>query len=326
MTGPERRGEFELIARYFAPLASGEAGAFGLLDDAAVIAHGPGREIVVTTDAVVGGIHFIGDEPARDIARKALRVNLSDLAAMGAVPRAYSLALALPDDVGDAWVADFAAGLGDDQAAFGVGLIGGDTVATTGPPVAVITAYGECDEGRAIRRAGARPGDRLYLSGTVGDAAFGLRVLRGELTVEGGEALVARYRLPEPRTALGPRLTGLANAMIDVSDGLVADLGHIAAASGVGAIVRAGELPLSPAVQGLAAADPGHLVAAITGGDDYELLFAAPVGRGGEVAALAAELDIAITEIGDIEREPGVRVVDAGGGTIAVGDGGYRHF
>ena len=258
MSAPDRHGEFELIARYFAPLASSEAGAFGLLDDAAVIAHGPGREIVVTTDALVGGIHFIGDEPARDIARKALRVNLSDLAAMGAVPRAYSLALALPDDVGEAWVADFAAGLGDDQAVYEIGLIGGDTVATTGPPVVSITAYGECDAGRAVRRAGARPGDRLYLSGTVGDAAFGLRVLKGELVVDGGEGLVARYRLPAPRSTLGPRLVGLATAMIDVSDGLVADLGHIAAASGVGAILRAGAVPLSPVGQGLAAADPGH--------------------------------------------------------------------
>jgi len=326
MSGPDRRGEFELIARYFAPLASGEAGAFGLLDDAAVIAHGPGREIVVTTDALVGGIHFIGDEPARDIARKALRVNLSDLAAMGAVPRAYSLALALPDTVDDDWVADFAAGLGDDQAAFGLGLIGGDTVATTGPPMVSITAYGECAAGRAIRRAGARAGDRLYVSGTIGDAAFGLRVLQGALAVDGGEGLAARYRLPAPRTALGPRLAGLATAMIDVSDGLVADLGHIAAASGVGATIRAGAVPLSPPVRALAAADSGHLVTAIIGGDDYELLFTAPADREGAVAALAAELDIAITGIGEIERETGVRVADANGRPVAIGDGGYRHF
>jgi thiamine-monophosphate kinase len=326
MSSPDRRGEFELIARYFAPLASGEAGAFGLLDDAAVIAHGPGREIVVTTDALVGGIHFIGDESARDIARKALRVNLSDLAAMGAVPRAYSLALALPDTVDDDWVADFSAGLGDDQATFGIGLIGGDTVATTGPAVVAITAYGECERGRAIRRAGARPGDRLYVSGTIGDAAFGLGVLKGALAVDGGEGLAARYRLPEPRTALGPRLVDLANAMIDVSDGLVADLGHIVAASAVGATVRAGAVPLSPAGQGLVVADPCHLAAAITGGDDYELLFAVSAGRDGEVAALAAELGIAITAIGEIEREAGVRVVGDDGRPIIVGDGGYRHF
>jgi thiamine-monophosphate kinase len=326
MSGPERHGEFELIARYFAPLAAGDAGAFGLLDDAAVIAHGPGQEIVVTTDALVGGIHFFGDEPARDIARKALRVNLSDLAAMGAVPRSYSLALALPGDASEDWIADFAAGLGDDQAAFGVCLIGGDTVATTGPPVVAVTAYGECDAGRAIRRAGARPGDRLYLSGTVGDAAFGLRVLEGTLAVDDGNSLVARYRLPMPRTTLGPRLVGLATAMIDVSDGLVADLGHVAAASEVGATVGVGALPLSPTGQVLVAVDPVHLVTAITGGDDYELLFAAPAGREREVAALAEELDIAVTAIGEIEREPGIRVVDVDGRPIAVGAGGYRHF
>ncbi len=322
----DRRDEFGLIARYFAPLAAAEAGAFGLLDDAAVITHEPGHQIVVTTDALVGGVHFIGDEPARDIARKALRVNLSDLAAMAAVPRAYSLALALPDEVAEDWVADFAAGLGEDQAVFGIDLIGGDTVATPGPLVVAITAHGQCKEGRAVRRAGARPGDRIYVSGTIGDAALGLRVLRGALVVDDGEMLTARYRLPEPRTTLGPRLAGIATAMIDVSDGLVADLGHIAVASDVGATIRADAIPLSRVVRRLVAADPAHLITAMTGGDDYELLFTAPDDRGGEIAGLAAELDISLSDIGEIGRNQGVRVVAADGETISTGAGGYRHF
>ncbi|HVO88607.1 MAG TPA: thiamine-phosphate kinase, partial [Casimicrobiaceae bacterium] len=240
--------EFELIARHFAPLARGFPGAFGLLDDAAVVAAGQGRELVVKTDAIVGGIHFFNDDAPDLIARKALRVNLSDLAAKGAVPRAYLLDLMLPTSVSDEWVAAFAGGLAHDQRQFGVHLIGGDTDSTPGPVAIAITALGEIETGRIIRRSGAHAGDTVFVTGTIGDAVLGLQLLQGALTnvhAEKAAFLVDRYRLPQPRTTVGPRLIGIASAAIDVSDGLVADLGHVCETSELCAVVDADKLPLS---------------------------------------------------------------------------------
>ena len=313
--------EFDLIARHFAPLARGEAGALGLTDDAALVEVAAGRRLVVTKDMVVAGVHFLADDPADLVARKLLRVNLSDLAAMGAAPRAYLLAIALPRDTDDGWIASFAAGLGADQAAFGVHLIGGDTVATDGPMTASITALGEVDADHVLRRAGARPGDTVYVSGTLGDAALGLRVLRGELTTRDGDArdtLIDRYRLPRPRVDLGRRLIGLASAAIDISDGLVADLGHVCAASGVGAEVEAARVPLSSAVRAVLATDPTLITGVLTGGDDYELLFTAR-----SIDALPADPPIAA--IGRITDGSGVRVLDDEGVPMTFPSAGYRH-
>jgi thiamine-monophosphate kinase len=320
-------GEFGRIRRYFAPLAG--PGGLGLKDDAALIDCPPGRRIVATVDAMVCGVHYLPDDPPDLVARKLLRVNLSDLAAMGAVPKWYLLTTALPAELGDEWVARFATGLAEDQTNYGIALLGGDSVATPGPAVLSLTALGEVAAGAEIRRSGAQPGDRIWVSGTIGDAALGLAVLRGghgELTAQHRAALAARFRLPEPRVGLGPRLAGLAHAMADVSDGLLADLGHICGASGVAATVRAEALPLSPAAAQVAAAEPGLRVRLAGAGDDYELLFAAPPEAAAALAALGAELGLRLTEIGSVEAGAGVRLLDAAGREIAVAATGYTHF
>jgi thiamine-monophosphate kinase len=322
-----RIGEFERIRRFFAPLAG--PGGLELRDDAALVECGAGRRLVVTADAIVAGVHYLPDDPPDRVARKLLRVNLSDLAAMAARPLSYLLTTALPAELGADWLAGFARGLAADQARFGVALLGGDSVATRGPAVLSLTALGEVAEGAEIRRSGARAGERVWVSGTIGDAFLGLAVRRGAhrgLSDAQRAALVARFQLPEPRTELGPRLAGLARAMIDVSDGLVADLGHICETSGVGAVVALAALPLSPAARLLVAADPDLLPRLACGGDDYELLFTAPEAAEPRLAALSAELGLPLTAIGRIESGAGVRLVDREGRQVAVESGGYRHF
>ena len=321
--------EFSLIAELFAPLARGAPEAFGLTDDAAVVEVPPGRRLVVTTDMVVAGGHFLADDPPAMVARKLLRVNLSDLAAMGAAPRAYLLALAVPRGTKEGWLEDFAAGLAEDQEKYAIHLIGGDIIATDGPLVASLTALGEVSDGGEVLRTGARPGDLVFVSGTLGDAALGLRTLRGELAgvdAAGRAALVDRYRLPQPRLALGARLSGTAHAAIDVSDGLVADLGHICECSKVGAEVEAERLPLSPAAQAALDADRSLRSVVLTGGDDYEIAFTAGPEAAGQVAELAAALALPLTQIGRITVGAEVRVVDDAGADVVLGARGYRHF
>ena len=320
-------GEFGRIARFFAPLAG--PGGLGLKDDAALVDCPSGHRLVVTVDAIVEGVHYLASDPADRVARKLLRVNLSDLAAKGARPRHYLLVTALPERLGDDWVELFAAGLGEDQRRFGVDLLGGDSVATTGPAVLSLTALGEVAAGAEIRRGGAQPGDRIWVSGTIGDAFLGLAVLRGghaDLAADDRAALAARFQLPEPRVALGPRLIGIAHAMCDVSDGLVADLGHICEVSGVAARVDLPSLPLSPAARRIVDAEPGVAARLATAGDDYELLFTAPMSATEAIEQLAVELGLALTAIGVIEHGAGVRLVDAAGNRVAVGAAGYRHF
>jgi thiamine-monophosphate kinase len=320
-------GEFERIARFFAPLAAPEG--LGLLDDVAIIPGPPGEQYVLKTDAIVEGVHFLPDDPADQVAQKLLRVNLSDLAGKGAVPVGYLLTTALPRERDEAWLERFAQGLARDQREFGIGLLGGDSVATTGPVTLSVAAVGRVRAGETVLRRGARPGDIVYVSGTLGDGALGLGALRGRLPELGAAErsfLADRYRLPRPRLRLGQRLVGTARAMMDISDGLVADLGHICEASGVAAVVEAGRLPLSPAARAAIAADPSRLMAALAGGDDYELLFTAPAEAAAGIAAIAAETAVPVTAIGRIEPGQGVGVVDSKGTPIAVTDAGYRHF
>jgi len=331
---PSLPGEFELIARYFAPLASGFPGAYGLLDDAAVIAPPPGHELVAKTDAIVGDVHFLSDDPADLIARKALRVNLSDLAAKGAVPRAYLLDIMLPKTVSESWIAAFARGLAQDQSEYGVHLIGGDTDSTPGPIAIAVTVLGDIPTGRMLRRNGARAGDTIFVTGTIGDAALGIEVLRGafpSLDAKAAAFLVDRYRLPLPRVTLGPRLVGLANAAIDVSDGLVADLQHICEVSGLVAVVEAPRVPLSAAARAALAVRPERIADVLTGGDDYEIVFTAPPAATKELTELSQALDVPIVAIGRMQApstgtRDRVTVLDHTGKPLALHRGGWAHF
>lgn len=327
-------GEFELIARYFTPLAKGFPGAFGLLDDAAVIAPPPGHELVAKTDAIVGGVHFLDDDPPDLIARKALRVNLSDLAAKGAVPRAYMLDIMLPKTVTEEWIAAFARGLADDQHEYGVHLIGGDTDSTPGPVSIAIMAFGDVAAGRMLRRSGACAGDTVFVTGTIGDAALGLMVLHGELKnleTKTAEVLVDRYRLPRPRVRLGPRLIGTANAALDISDGLLADLGHLCEASELAAVIEAGRVPLSTAARAVLATHSGQITTVLTGGDDYEILFTAPPEAVNELAELSRTLDVPITAIGRMQspsvgKRNLITVLDESGKPLIFDRRGWTHF
>ena len=274
-------------------------------------------------------MHYLTDDPPDLVARKLLRVNLSDLAAMGARPLHYLLTTALPAELGAGWVASFASGLAEDQRRFGIDLLGGDSVATPGPAALSLTAIGEVAAGMEIRRNGARAGDLVWVSGTIGDAFLGLDVLRGaypELAPEYRAGLIGRFQIPDPRVELGPRLSGIAHAMIDISDGLIADLGHICETSHVAAVVELESLPLSPAAGVIVDGVPGLRTRLASGGDDYELLFTAPVGSTKAIDDLSSLLDLPITRIGRIELGDGVRVVDAEGRTLQIAEPGYRHF
>lgn len=323
----ERLGEFEFIARLLRPLASGVPGAEQLGDDTAHLSPAAGHEIVVTTDALVCGVHFLAHHPPDLIARKALRVNVSDLAAAGARPWTYQLALALSGDIDDAWLTAFCDGLAFDQREYGIDLTGGDTVSTPGPLTIMVTALGLVPTGQSLRRIGAKPGDAVFVSGTIGDGALGLRASKGELEGASGAdvaALAARYLLPQPRATLGPRLRGIATACMDVSDGLVGDLAHICARSRVRAVIDVERVPLSAAAGRAAARDASLLEFAITGGDDYELLFTASPSQREALATLAKESNVPITEIGRIDSGEGVEVMRAGS-KLTLERASYRH-
>ena len=311
--------EFTLIARHFAPLA-GDAG-LGLLDDAAVLMPPADRELVVTADAMVGGVHFPPDDPARMIGQKLLRVNLSDLAAMGAVPLGYLLTVSAPRTTPEAWFAAFAAGLAADQATYGVQLLGGDTTSTPGPITLSVTLLGHVAPGQAWRRSGARAGDGLWVTGTIGDGVLGLAAVRGELADPDG-SLAARYRLPQPR--LGLALHGIVSAAMDVSDGLVQDAGHMARASGVALEIETDQVPVSAAGRH---AGPRFVASGVAGGDDYELLLAVPPENERAMLLAAEAAAVPVTRIGRFSAgAPEVTGVRADGSAVELGGGGWSHF
>ncbi|MDJ0895707.1 MAG: thiamine-phosphate kinase [Alphaproteobacteria bacterium] len=333
MKGSQKRAararEFDLIERHFAPLSRAQPGAFDLLDDAAVLQVPPGADLVVTNDTVVAGVHFIGDEPADLVARKLLGMNLSDLAAMGSRPIAYSLSFAIPSDTPEPWIASFAAGLAHVQSECGVTLIGGDSVSTPGPATLGITAYGTVPTGRALLRSGAEAGEHVFVSGTLGDGALGLMAARGALpglTDAARAFLIDRYRVPRPRLELGLKLIGIASAAVDVSDGLVADLGHIALASGVSVTVESPSVPLSEAAREALSINPELIEQVLTGGDDYELAFTAPVDAAPALTELSAALGLPISRIGRVGEGAGVKVLDASGEEIRFTSTGFGHF
>ncbi len=297
---PSRPSEDDLIARYFAPLAAPEG--LGLRDDAALLKPRAGHDLVATADALVAGVHFFADDPPNAIARKALRVNLSDLAAKGAEPLGYLLTLALPDDWREAWLSDFAEGLRADAALYACHLFGGDTVKTPGPLTISITALGEVAAGQMVKRTGIGVGDHLYVTGAIGDAALGLqrRLGRGPALSPADEAYLRdRYLLPQPRLALIPAMRDFASAGMDVSDGFVGDLAKMLRASGVTASVDLARLPLSSAAKAACSASPEYFRIAATGGDDYELLCAVPPARCAAFEDAAARASVALAAVGE---------------------------
>jgi len=329
--GAGASGEDALIARYFRPLAT-DPGAFNLIDDAAIL-KAVGDDIVVTTDAIVEGVHFLSDDPPDTVARKALRVNLSDLAAKGATPAGFVLTLALRA-ADDGWLAPFARGLGEDAAQFGCPLLGGDTVSTPGPLMISITAFGRVPAGKMVYRSGARPGDRVVVTGTIGDAALGLDILKGGAVAAvladdatARQMLVGRYRIPQPRNALATAVRDHASAAMDVSDGLAGDLAKLCAASGVSAAIEAPSVPTSAAAAALLARGAVGIEAIVSGGDDYEILCAIPEGSFEAFAVAAALAGVAVTSIGTVIADTSApRFLDAQGREIALPRLSYSHF
>jgi thiamine-monophosphate kinase len=324
-------GEDSLIARYFKPIAT-DPGAFGLDDDAAIL-KARGEDIVVTTDAIVEGVHFLPDDPPDTIARKALRVNLSDLAAKGALPAGFVLTLALRA-ADDGWLTSFARGLGSDAGLFGCPLLGGDTVSTPGPLTISITAFGRVSPGKMVHRSGARPGDRVVVTGTIGDATLGLEVLRhGASAVALADdaaakaALVGRYRVPQPRNALANAVRDHAGAAMDVSDGLAGDLTKLCAASGVSAVIDAPSIPLSAPVAALLDRGVVGIEAIVSGGDDYEILCAIPESGLDAFVRAAGLAEVAVASIGTVIAGSSVpRFLDARGREIALPRRSWSHF
>ncbi|MGU9978952.1 thiamine-phosphate kinase [Phreatobacter sp. HK31-P] len=329
-----RPSEDDLIARYFAPLATA-AGADGLTDDAAVIPEGEG-DLVVTKDMAIAGVHFFPDDPPDLIAAKALRVNLSDLAAKGAVPTGFLLGLGLPPDWTTDFLAAFAGGLARDIWAYGCPLYGGDTVKVPGPLTISITAFGRAK--RTVRRRGARAGDVICVTGTIGDGALGVIARAAErdpatapawlgaLALEHRRHLVDRYLAPRPRTTLVEAVGRWASAAMDVSDGLAGDLAKMMAASGTGAVVRLADVPLSAAARATLAADTTLRQRIMTGGDDYEILLACAPDGLPELLAAAGHASVPLAIIGEVTVEGGTRFLDAAGAPVSFGSGRYEHF
>lgn len=325
---PPRASEEALIARYFAPLA-GE-GAEGLRDDAARLTPSPGHDLVLTADAIVAGVHYFPDDPPASIAAKALGVNLSDLAAKGAAPRGFLLTLALADDWREDWLAAFADGLGAAAARHGCPLLGGDTVKAGGATLIGVSALGEVPAGTMVRRTTARAGDRICVSGTIGDAALGLR-LRLDPTISlddaARDALVDRYLHPRPRLALASALRRFASAAMDVSDGLAGDLAKMLAGTGLTATVESEAVPLSPAARRALAVRPDLHEVALTGGDDYEILCTVPPDALDAFAAAASEAGVPVRAIGTVAAGAGAPVfLGAQGRPLAFARGSFSHF
>lgn len=329
-----RPSEDELIAAFFAPLAG--PGAFGLRDDAAILAPPPGCDMVLTKDLLIGGVHFFPDDRPEDIARKSLRVNLSDLAAKAAEPRGFLLGLALPEDWTAQWLAAFARGLGEDAAAYGCPLLGGDTVKTPGPLAISVTAIGAVPAGRMIQRTGARAGDLLYVTGTIGDAALGLRLrLDGAADRHWTRAtspraaayLGDRYLLPQPRLVLRDALRAHAHAAMDISDGLAGDLAKMLRLAGMTAEIDAAAVPLSEAAREVFELAPTLIETILTGGDDYEILCAVPPDQGVGFEAAAAAAGLKAHAIG--RALPGAAppvFTDAEGRALVFAKASYQHF
>ncbi len=316
-------GEFDLIRQYF-HFPQGRGVVLGPGDDCALLCPQPGWQLALTSDVLVQGVHFPEEAEPAAVGHKALAVNLSDLAAQGAEPLWVTLGLTLPE-ADAAWLAGFADGFRTLLARQGASLVGGDT--TRGPLAIAITALGQVPVGEALLRSGARAGDLICISGHIGDAGLALMALQGRVSLPPADwqALAPRLHRPEPRVALGRALRGVATACIDVSDGLLADLGHLLQASGVGAELRLGAMPFSPPVQRWLASggDPMTLLGA---GDDYELLFTLPAAARARLPELAAAGGVPLAVIGEVAAAAGIRLFTAEGEAVRVEPAGYDHF
>ena len=324
----DRSGEDRLIARFFEPIAT-HPGALGLSDDAAFIKPPPGCDLVLKTDAIVGGVHFFPEDAARSVASKAFRVNLSDLAAKGARPLGFLLTLALPKDIGDDWLEGFTQGLRGDAVLFACPLFGGDTDRTPGPITISIAMFGSVPEGTMVRRAGAGVGDRVFVSGTVGDATLGLMLRKGKdwkLTEPQRQHLASRYLLPQPRNALAEAVRTHASAAMDISDGLVGDFAKLCRVSAVAADILVPRIPLSDAARAVMAADPVALESALTGGDDYEIVCTVPQAKADGFRAAAKGANVPVTEIGEIKPGEGARFLAADGRALSFKRMSFSHF
>ncbi|KAB2941229.1 MAG: thiamine-phosphate kinase [Hyphomicrobium sp.] len=327
-------GEEALIAEYWAPLAADFPGALGLKDDCAVIATPAGAELIVTTDALIAGVHVLPGEDPCAIAWKALAVNISDLVAKGATPLAYLMSVALPDAPERAWLASFAAGLAAAQQAFGCRLAGGDTDRTPGPLSVSITAFGTVPKGRMVLRTTAQPGDRVYVTGCIGDAALGLALRRDpelrarcKLDAAARRDLDAHFSRPHPPVALVPALGACASAAMDISDGLMKDFDRLCRASGVGGHIEAPHVPLSEPARAIIAAGGATLADLMSGGEDYEVLACVPPARAGEFERLADKAGTRVTCIGTIAAAAaGVVATDRAGQAVVFGKAGWDHF
>ncbi|GHB36705.1 thiamine-monophosphate kinase [Pseudovibrio japonicus] len=331
-----RPGEFSLIERYFAPLAT-NAGAVHLQDDAAVFAPDAGCDLVVTKDMLVAGVHFFENDPPFDVAQKALGMNLSDLAAKGAEPKGYLLGLGLSKDISEEWVAEFCRGLKLVQDQFQIDLLGGDTISCPHGPLLSITAFGQVRKGQVVRRNEAVAGAQLYVTGTIGDGALGLKLRLDEgladkcgLSADERDFLLKRYLLPEPRVAAAQALRDYAVAAMDISDGLIADLGHMCGTSKVRAQVQLDDVPFSGAASAMIAEDTAFFETAITGGDDYEILAAVlPENTAAFEAALQAA-GLSCARIGELlapeASEPAIALSLKGEAYTLHGAGGFTHF
>jgi thiamine-monophosphate kinase len=325
--------EDRLIEKYFRPIAT-HPGAFGLGDDAAAIAPPPGCDLVLTTDGVISGVHFFPNDPPEAVARKALRINLSDLAAKGAAPLGFLMSIALPSGVPPEWLEGFARALAEDAALYRCPLLGGDTDRSPGGFMVHIAALGTVPHGTMVRRAGARAGDRIVVTGTIGDAALGLVLRKDPAAAERWKLdgamrqhLLDRYLVPQPRNAIAEAVRRCASAAIDVSDGLAGDLAKLARASGIGADVAAESVPLSAAARRALDAEPAQIETILTGGDDFEIIAAVAPGQleGFRGAARSASLDV--TEIGTVVAQPReTRFLATDGRALTFKRPSYSHF
>jgi thiamine-monophosphate kinase len=322
--------EDRLIARFFGPIAT-DPGALGLSDDAAFIKPPPGCDLVLKTDAIVGGVHFFPEDAAQAVASKALRVNLSDLAAKGARPLGFLLSLAIPKEITDDWLGGFAEGLRGDAVLYGCPLFGGDTDRTGGPVTVSIAMFGSVPEGTMVRRAGAKSGDWVFVTGTIGDAALGV-ILRGgtaknwKINDVQRKHLMSRYLLPQPRNVLADAVRNHASASMDISDGLVGDFGKLCRASGVAADIDVASVPVSDAAKTVVAADPAALELVLTGGDDYEIICTVPKERAESFSSAAKAAGVPVTKIGQVEAGEGARFIDGSGKPLVFKRASFSHF